>query len=505
MGNINGKEMINIFDWAMDFICYAIQCCETNYPYAYLLYYCMFSKLISDLLAPVVDGDEIENLHNRVIEMVCLHEGLFPVSETHMVFHQLIDIPYFMKEFGPLRGWWTLPSERAISSIKQNLNRGNNRKYYRRVYRREFIKEYLKANDKYSSNHNLYSKDSTIEIKDEVSFSDFRTKLGKDRKREVFNAFQIKEYLQFMLNELNTISSINNELHSPLLRLQHFFLKIHKLNLFCDIKFTKNDFTYFLEVLSNSEAVFPLVEDDNYDNSEVDEVSWNEIKNERKLFKKDFEFVKRIFSRKYIFDICNTAYIWGIQFQGRGSDYYEENEPTDNRSTRYGIQSSQVEYFPSNRKNDWKRNGNTLNLTSQDVSSLCLVRKPSLKPDKPAELHFCQINNFSVVKEPMEPLLKGISFAIVVTRDAHNVTFKCNRTFENLYESELKFVPNPTIVNIKDIYPCPLAVVSTEDTTPMQLNETESNPNKLIFFLLHRNRAILIDNNNLNSTINKQQ
>jgi len=155
MGNINGKEMINIFDWAMDFICYAIQCCETNYPYAYLLYYCMFSKLISDLLAPVVDGDEIENLHNRVIEMVCLHEGLFPVSETHMVFHQLIDIPYFMKEFGPLRGWWTLPSERAISSIKQNLNRGNNRKYYRRVYRREFIKEYLKANDKYST-WNLY-------------------------------------------------------------------------------------------------------------------------------------------------------------------------------------------------------------------------------------------------------------------------------------------------------------------------------------------------------------
>lgn len=391
----------------------------------------------------------------------------------------------------------------------KHLNRGNNHQYYRRVYRREFIQEYIKASDRYSSKKKLYAKDATIEDMDEVSFSDFRTVLGKNKsnKKLIFNAFQTKEYLQFMIQELNKTSAINNELYSPLLRLQYFFLKIYRLNLFSGLKFKKDDLPYFLEILSNSEDLrsleIDLVDDDNHNNSEVDEKTWIAIKDERKIFKKDFEFVKYIFSSKYIIPFYDRALIWGIEFQGRGQEYHEFEKPTDNRSMRYGVQN--LEYFPSNNKNNWRRN-NIPQLTSKDVSSLCVVRKPETK-----ELNFCQINTFGKINEPMEPLINDILYAVVVTRDCDNVKFKGKRFFENLYESELKFVPNPSIVNLRDIYPCPLAVIHmknnniTKQKTPINVNDTETKQFTLLFFLLHKNRAILIDNEEIKNKMQYTQ
>ena len=79
MGNIRGKEIMNIFDWAMDFISYAIQSSCKDYPFEYLLYFCMFSKLLSDLSAPIIDDEGIDDLHNKTVEMVCIHEGMFSV------------------------------------------------------------------------------------------------------------------------------------------------------------------------------------------------------------------------------------------------------------------------------------------------------------------------------------------------------------------------------------------------------------------------------------------
>jgi len=481
----------------MDFICFAIQSSCNDYPYQYLLYFIMFSKLISDLSAPIIEDIEIEKLQNRAIEMVCIHEGMFPVSETHMVFHQLIDLPGFLRKFGPIRGWWTLPSERGISIIKQNLGKGNYNKFYRRIYQKEYVKEYLKSKDRYSLRCKLFAKDNTIdEDEQQLSFSDFRTELGERRRGgHSCNLFQIRNLVEFMLNELNEMTSESKELHSPLLRLHFYFKKFSSL-----YNNKSKNFLSFLEYLSCSRKLFDphnFVEDDHPCNGSVDEESWSNlkkiymVKNESYfIFRKDFNFIEVLFSEHYRISYYTKAYIWGVLFKGMGNEYYEEKDPTDDYS--YGMDTTSLEYFPSNEKNDWRRND--IKLTSKAVSSLCLVR---INQDE--DIYFCQINNFSKLNDPMEPLLQGITFAIVVTRNCTNVKLHGeNLKYKNLYKSNLTFLPTLSIVKLIHIYPCPLAVVHMDESmTPLKPNEETKTAN-LIFFLLYRNRELLIDNKTIN-------
>jgi hypothetical protein len=403
-----------------------------------------------------------------------------------------------MKNFGPIRGWWTLPSERGISTIKSNLNKGNYHKFYQRVYTKEFIKEYLQSEDRYSSKHKLFAKDATIvnnEDEEEVSFSDFRTELH-DLSKDGYecNTFQIKPLISFMLKELQRSTEINKELYSPLLRLSRFFNKFHTR-----WKYKAKDFIPFLEDLSiGNITIKRITHNDDSDNhtAYVDENLWDIFKDQFVIFKKDFELVKRLFSDEYIIPIYESAYVWGVKFEGRGDKYYEFKDPTNNHS--YGKDKENLEFFPSNPRNNW-REKYFAKLTNKDVSSLCLVKDE----DKNA-LHFCQINNFSKLREPMEPLLKDICFAMVVTRHCENVKMQGpqKKQYDNLYKSNLSFDPKLSIVKLKYIYPCPLAVVHLdENKNPINPYNNKKKTTSLLFFLLYRNRAMLIDNPTLNETL----
>lgn len=493
VGNIHGKEMINIFDWAMDFIGYSIQSTLSNYPFRYILYLSLFSKLLSDLSAPILKDDEIESLQNRVIEMVCLHEGMFPVSETHMVFHQLIELPSFLRKFGPIRGWWTLPSERGISIVKRNLSKGNYHKFYQRVYKKEFIKEYFQSEEKYSSKQTLFAKDPTIvnEEEEEVSFSDFKTELGDFSDDYECNTFQVKPLIEFMLKELHNKTTTNKILCSPLLRLHCLFKKFYVS------KF--QDFIQFLEELSEGNISIRQISSDD-PTAYISEKAWELIKDNCAILKKDLIFTERLFSDEYIIPIYKTAFIWGIKFQGRGQDYFEFQEPTNDNS--YGKQFETLEYFPSNARNNW-RGKHFPKLNSKDVSSLCLVKNEDID-----RLHFCQINAFSKIDDMMEPLLSNTTFAIVITRDCNNVNQlgPQDRAFPNLYKSNLTYDHMLSIVKLKYIYPCPLAIVHMdENKAPINPNDDKTRTKSLLFFLLNRNRAMLIDNESINNNLLKYQ
>lgn len=476
---------MNIFDWGMDFIGYAIQSTCSNYPFEYILYLCMFSKLLSELSAPIIEDDEIDNLQNKVIEMVCLHEGMFPVSETHMVFHQLIDIPHFIRKFGPIRGWWTLPSERGISTIKRNLNKGNYHKFYQRVYTKEFIKEYFQFEERYSSKQNLFANDSTIFNDEEISFSDFRSELVDFSDEYECNMFIIKQIVGFMLNELLSKTTTNKELCSPLLRLHFFFKQNHLL--------FRQDFISFLEALSEGNIIIDQLT--HIDNTPyIHQDAWNTVKGTLAILKKDFKFIKCLFSDEYSIPIYKSALVWGTKFKGRGEEYFESQEPTDDNA--YGKQWETIEHFPSNSRNNWKGK-NFPKLSNKDVSSLCLVRDEQNKND----LHFCQINAFSKINDRMEPLLSDTAFAIVVTRECDNVKLQGTkeRTFANLYRSNLTYDPKLSIVKLRNIYPCSLAVVHLdENRNPINPNDNKTQTKSLLFFLLNRNRAMLIDNETIN-------
>ena len=81
LGLRKSKEKINIYSDAMDYICHSIKqyyliAGETSIPPLYLWSHCQFSKIISDLLSPIILDKDIDDLYYRVVEAVCLHEGM---------------------------------------------------------------------------------------------------------------------------------------------------------------------------------------------------------------------------------------------------------------------------------------------------------------------------------------------------------------------------------------------------------------------------------------------
>jgi hypothetical protein len=85
----------------------------------------MLSSLFIDLLSPVFrDDNQIDSLFNRTLEILMLHEGLYPIQECLIVWHQLLDLVPHIKKMGPLKCWWEMSGERFLSTIKKHVPSG---------------------------------------------------------------------------------------------------------------------------------------------------------------------------------------------------------------------------------------------------------------------------------------------------------------------------------------------------------------------------------------------
>ena len=85
-------------------------------------YLCFLSLMGDDLIflqRPQFDEYDITAIYNRLVELVCLNHLLFGTSEALMCVHQITDLPKFIEQFGPLKGWTTLGMERSISKLKK--------------------------------------------------------------------------------------------------------------------------------------------------------------------------------------------------------------------------------------------------------------------------------------------------------------------------------------------------------------------------------------------------
>jgi hypothetical protein len=123
-GYVKGKAKIDIMTCSMDYMTYVIAHLDKDIARAYLHLYRMISSLFASLLAPCFIDAEIDKLYWRTVEVLELYSSMFPPSETLMIHHQLIDIVPYIKKHGPLRCWWSLPSERAMSKIKKSVPMG---------------------------------------------------------------------------------------------------------------------------------------------------------------------------------------------------------------------------------------------------------------------------------------------------------------------------------------------------------------------------------------------
>lgn len=409
-----------------------------------------------------------------------------------------------MKSFGPIRGWWTLPAERAIAVVKRKLTHGNYHNYYKRVYSKEFNDEYRSANERFSSKSKLF-KGARIHI-NTISFSDFRNELINYEGDYVLSPYQVEEYVKFMLTELEKITDANAELYSPLLRVYSYFIRYRTSNVFQlgekTQKFRKTEFAdkFLPWLLNNSENVQFLADDEANPNSgTVEQASWTLLLDSKMIFKKDFLHLKRIYSKNYKVPYYKSALVWGVNFRARGIDFLELDQPI--LRGNYGQQDK--ENIPSNNRNDWKNT--TVIFDNLVASSLCIVRKHG--HNETNILHFCQINYFSRINEPMETLIHGKMFCHVVTRDCSELALKVNSktvNYENLYKSDLNFVTSLTLVDIKDIYPCPLAITPCDNYgEPITVNKKRTINNvkaeSLLIMLLERNRQSIIDKQEINS------
>lgn len=90
----------------------------------YKAFFTMFSGDIVNLLSPVHDLSKVDELTNRLIETVCIYQGLFPPSEHCMVVHHLMHLAAPIATHGLVSNFSTIGGERALSSIKRFAKKG---------------------------------------------------------------------------------------------------------------------------------------------------------------------------------------------------------------------------------------------------------------------------------------------------------------------------------------------------------------------------------------------
>lgn len=161
-GYMKGYTAIQFVEVLMDYFVHTVlyTMYRNDYPDALMKFLVLLSEDFSWLLSTNPFSDEdIDKLFYRIVELVELHQGLYPTSEALIVYHQLIDLPHHIRQLGPLRNWWTLAAERFMSKVKEGLPDGG-RSYITTVIRRHVNSELQGMND-----YNNYSYYTAEEMK----------------------------------------------------------------------------------------------------------------------------------------------------------------------------------------------------------------------------------------------------------------------------------------------------------------------------------------------------
>lgn len=515
-GLVKGKELIEICECKMDFICWSIQQITKregeSYPNEYLYFYCMLSSYISDLLAPVINKLEINVLYYQAVEIISIYEGLYPVSETKMIHHQLIDLPHYIKQFGPLRGWWTFPSERSIAQIKREMgsNKGG-RNYVKKVYEREYSKEFMLQKEMYKDKESVFRDKHFFVKKDdniEMSFTGYKTEiLWNDNPKSKstiidLSRYEIQEFLLFLINQMILIQPDENErfILSPLYRLYFsykFYGKNYKLLKFNDgtkvQKFCKDDsdFVSFLESLINSNIPDELLIID--DDEELF------IKNEGKMYlKNDLPLIAYyLYSITSNIHVSNKALIWGTKFNSRGYEFREKDKYSI-LPTGYGANTTYQK-----RQNDLNNMSDNFHMKRVYSS---WFRSKNINSDE--ELHIGQNNCFFELHIEHEIILNKLPISMVTMREVdHIFMLKSNNKnyyYENLFKSTetIKLSSSNCIFQLLyNIYPmeitcAPMKQSINNTLSPVSKTSTDK-PICYIHSQLNRNYRCILDNDNI--------
>ena len=468
-GNVRALGKIQIISVLMPLICtlLALDGLGTKEKsIAYLAFWMMLYDDFNDLLSPKFRHDQqIDALHMRVLETICLHEGLYPISESTICWHQLLDISSHIKKFGPIKGFWECSGERSLKVIKAKLPKGG------LSYDKSVMLSYSKLenvnikqsycfeiNDIYNikSNQRTSGQNNTLNnINNFKNFSVWNNKMMYTDEKfflmDVYrgDCFFNEVELSYLLTDLITEIKKRSEnfedavTKSPLFRLHIAYLyhkdPYNKKNNLLSVKDSGNRNPCFFNFLIN--AIDAM--DNDVENSLITKLSdykkqfdynYSQHLNEGIIFYDDLEKTKIIFSDNFKPHRYSKALVYGIEMKSRGVSCVEKefnkepslkcNDLSNSWSENASISSWFKFHMESSLKLPFKDDKNFgFSITTYD------------------SLQYGQFNYFFRIHLPWEPLLDGLPMASATCRKTlidHYIDIV--KTDSSSYDNKKRFV-----------------------------------------------------------------
>jgi hypothetical protein len=451
-GYLHGMGKIQAISVLMPLICSVLSTEATNTNKAYLTFYMMICSDINDLLSTKFrDDDEIDMLYKRIVETVIIHEGLYPISESMITWHQLIDLPFHIKKFGPLRCWWEFFGERSLSNLKNELPEGGSSNDKSIMKTSSVLEENnlqknfnfnLNDHDKKGiineSNFNFTVGDHQLQYTDEkFLMSNLIGSEKLDKSDMKFNQFEIELLLDLFITEIkkHTKNIYEAYYNSPVYRMftaYNYHKKLKNISSFYSFLndcIDVNSHLYINFCISKKDSIYFILckENNNYKNIE-----------EAYFMLEDLETVKIIlfnFSPLRFAD----ALIFGVSMTSRGVSFAELENSMDN--------------MPTNKLNILKNNWFS--------SKKCLSSWFKYRYDENSDINdqkfgfnnytkycFGQFNYFFRIYLPHDVILNGLPFASAVCRFSNTDDYMSTIDISTNEESYVLRQPFVALTNV---------------------------------------------------------
>ena len=364
-------------------------------------------------------SQDIEQLANDIIEMVCLWEGLLPLKWCTFLLHELIDLVPFIKKFGPPMGVSEFPGERAVGALinrKLKCNAGGV------SFEDMVIKRHIKFELRELKGFYAQRSDEDINFTG-LSYSSTD---GKCRYNEdVFSIFKPE--------------SKSSEIKNPYTDLSEYEMDFLMDTLILEIE---RRYSGDIDRCCKSSALYSLeFKRRNTNNKNIGSMNWlHFISNNldsTKFSTEEVRVAKRILSFKPTY--FQKAMINSLKFSSRGSWCRETIGPT---KLAYGQQSKQ-----DLKGSKWS-DLNTTFLDKSSSSSWCMLKQHK------CDMLYGQLNSFFKI-DIGDASLDGLLVASVTCRK-HGIIPRTNLVRIGARDS---FDISTLFITITDIYPSRIATV----------------------------------------------
>lgn len=478
--------MVNLMDFTLS------ACEEGDIPDAYKIFLSILSEDLCNLSSPVVCVDNLDDLYDKVIETISLHEGLYPEYESIFTWHQLSCIVKQMKLFGPISLWSAFSGERALGLLKKFVPKGGTSSHltvFNRYLRSQQIytsraynfdlndEEGIKAHPIFSSYENVhrhwiekdelnrkylkYSDESTALLK---SISNNNLQLSKD---------EIEDLIEVICANIRKRSTSISDclLKSPLFRLYWFHKRILKKSVaFYDWLINKDDSdddepiqNYFVRDFQQAFDYY-CNEKDMSDEDCIQEF----LMEKEMLPETDYEVVEDLFG-SWKCALYADAVIFGIKFRGRGLECREITKSPRIRSFRYGSQEKKGlkindKYWPDNKLN-WLKDNWSLKKHYSSWAKIRFMWQSTKEEEKCGtglyaesdNYMYGQFNFFFQLSIPSDPFVHGLKLASVTCR-RHTTIDKVDYILAD-HDGDSYFV-HKMFATVDDIYSTPILQVA---------------------------------------------